>query len=365
MIDRRGFVALSLATSACATVPLPSVAPSLPLWGALTPGAYAPGFAIDWLANGTRRVQRWRWFPAVPGSGTAMRVRDYGNAYVAGGGAGWPSDPRAIYATGYDEPGDAEKFAKLLDLKVAAREAARPARGRFPLVVLGQGFAFESPFHQHVLAEYLARWGYRVVTAPLTGASSTKTDVSAATLSAEVSDLAFLAASEKHDEGLALIGYDLGGMAVVALAGGGRIKPDLVVGIDTGLMSEQLTKDLILGRPDFAFAKLTMPYVHFTRSAAENVARKLPETLRIFEENGGAARTLIRVPLMRHADFGTIGAIENVYPGLFGPPPGKPALGYANTLFLIRDALDHYVRRHSSAPWQAPVQPPITAETWP
>lgn len=365
MIDRRGFVALSLATGACAAASLPSVAPGLPLWGALKPGPYAPGFTIEWLTNGTRRVQRWTWFPAMPGSGTAMRVRDYGNAYVAGGGAGWPTDPRAIYATGYDEPGDAEKFAKLLDLKVAAREAAKPARGRFPLVVLGQGFAFESPFHEHVLAEYLASWGYRVVTAPLTGASGPKTDVSPATLGAEVSDLTFLAASERHDAGLALVGYDLGGMAAVALAGSGTIKPDVVVGIDTGLMSEQLTKELILSRADFAFAKLTMPYVHFTRSAAENVARKLPESLRIFEENNGAPRTLIRVPLMRHADFGSIGAIENIYPGMFGAPPGKPALGYANTLLLIRDALEHYVRRHSSAPWRAPVQPPITAQAWP
>jgi hypothetical protein len=367
MIDRRAFVCATLAATACATTTNFAV-PTLsmrPLWVTLTPGPYAPGFQLDWLTNGSRRIQRWRWHPAQPGSGSAMSVRDYGAAYVARGPGGWPTDPRAIYATGYDEPGDAEKFARLLDLGVAARKNARAARGEFPLVVLGQGFGFESPFHQHVLAEYLASWGYRVVTTPLTGANGPKTDVSPATLSAEVEDLRFLAASERRASGLALIGYDLGGMAVVALAGSGLVKPDLVMGIDTGLMSERLTGDLITSRPDFAWNRLTMPYVHFTRIAAENQARNLPETLKIFEQNNGASRSLVRVPQMRHADFGTIGAIEHTYPAMFGPVQGNPALGYANTVYLIRDALDHFVRRRSQAEWKPLVPAPLTIQPWP
>ena len=364
MIDRRGFVAGSLALGGCAAGPRLAAPIAPPLWGQLRPGPYAPGLDIDWKQFGARRLQRWRWFPAVADTGEAMTVRDLGGLYVEGGSSGWPSDPRAIYATGYDEPGDAEKLAKLLDIAISSRANARPAKGRFPLVMLGQGFGFESPFHQHVLAEYLATWGYRIVTAPLTGAAGPKADVSPETFAAQIADLLALAGSEDRDSGLALVGYDLGGMAVAALAGEDLLQADLVIGIDSGVMSERLVAQLMTSRPTFGWQKLTMPYVHCTRTAAENEARKLHEYLRIFETGGGAPRALVRIPQMRHADFGAIGAIENVHPGLFGPVQGAPALGYANALFLIRDALDHFIRNRSRAAWRPPVQPPITVQSW-
>ena len=365
-VDRRLFLAGGLALSACVSGPRTSAVVDVPpLWGRLKAGPYAPGFAVDWVQNGPRRIQRWRWYPAIIRSGRPMRVADYGAAYVAGGPAGWPTDPRAIYATGYDEPGDTEKFARLMDLAVAARADAGPPQGRMPLVVLGQGFGYESPFWQAVLAEYLASWGYRVVTAPLSGAAGPKTDVSPATLSAEVADLAFLAASEPNNAGMALIGFDLGGMAAVALAGSGSVNPGLVIGLDSGVMSERLTRDLLTSRSDFAWRHLSMPYVHFTRTAAENVARDLPESLAIFELTSGAPRTLIRIPQMRHADFTTIGAIESVHPALFGEVQGDPALGFATMAALVKSALDHHIWFRSTDPWKAPVRPPITAQVWP
>lgn len=333
------------------------------MWGTLAAGPYAPGFEIDWLKRSGHAVQRWRWYPARAGSGTPMTALDYGKAHVAGGPAGWPQDPRSVWATGYDEPGDLEKMSKLGALPVAARQGARPVRHDAPLVAIGQGFGFESPFHQHLLAEYLASWGYRVITSPLVSAGGAKADVSAATLAAEMADLAFLIAQEKSAAGLALIGYDLGGMAVVTMAGTGLVRPDLIVGIDSGLMSERLTTELVTSRPEFSWDRLTMPYLHFTRTAAENKARKLTEYFRIFEA-APAPRALIRVPQMRHADFGTIGAVEAVYPGLFGPVPGKPDLGYANTLFLIRSALDHWVSARARGSWSPTVRPPLTLQSW-
>jgi hypothetical protein len=212
-MDRRAFLISSLLLGGCATAlggrEFSSRMPP-PLWGALTLGAYDPGLSVTWHDTGPRRIQVWRWRPVVPGSGTAMRVGDLGRLYVAGGPAGWPSDPLAVTATGYDEPGVDNGATRLAPLAVASREHARPAAGRFPLVVIGQGFMFESPFHQHVMAEYLASWGYEVLTTPLTGEGGAKADVSPATLGAQVADLAWLAGRRAPGQGLALVGYDLG-----------------------------------------------------------------------------------------------------------------------------------------------------------
>jgi pimeloyl-ACP methyl ester carboxylesterase len=363
-MDRRAVMALGLAVAGCATARIPAgklgrMPP--PLWGPLTLGPYDPGLAVAWRDDAERRIQVWDWRPAIAGSGSAMRVGDLGALYVAGGPSGWPTDPLAFTATGYDEPGQDNGATRLAALPVASRAGAAPAQGRFPAVVLGQGFAFESPFHQHVMAEYLASWGYRVLTAPLTGPGLAKADVSSATLTAQVDDLALLA-RRSGDRRPALVGYDLGGMAVVALAGSGRVLPDVVIGIDSGVIGAELMRNLVESRPDFDWARLGMPYVHFTRSAAENMARNLPESLTIFERAAGAARALIRVPQMRHADFGAVGAIENALPGLYGEPPGNPAWGHAATIDLVRQALDHWTRGGSA--WRPVVTGPITIETW-
>jgi hypothetical protein len=136
-----------------------------------------------------------------------------------------------------------------------------------------------------------------------------------------------------------------------------------VAGIDSGVIGEALLRNLIESRADFAWANLTMPYVHFTRGAAENVARNLPETLTAFERPGGAPRAMVRVPGMRHADFGAVGAIENVFPGLYGAAPGDAARGHAATLDLVRQALDHWTR--GGGEWRPNVREPITVESRP
>lgn len=379
-MDRRAFLALSVLLGGCAATRIP---PSInraapPLWGPLTYGPYDPGLDVAWTGNRGRSVQVWRWYPANAGSGDPMTVADLGRQYVWGGEGDWPTDPLAVTATGYDEPGQDNRAARLATLPVASRLLADsdfgprvtfgdprtlPRPKKAPLVVLGQGIGYESPFWQHDLAEYLASWGYEVRTTPLTGPQGAKAEVTPETLSAQVDDLAFLTGFPRRGKRLALLGFDLGGMASVALAGSDRVKPAVVIGIDSGVIGEALLRDLIESRADFDWARLTMPYVHFTRSAAENVARGLPEDLTIFERGNGAPRFMVRVPGMRHADFGAVGAIENVFPAFYGPVQGNPALGRANAIHLVRQALDHWTRRGGE--WRPVVRGPVTIETWP
>ena len=78
-----------------------------------------------------------------------------------------------------------------------------------------------------------------------------------------------------------------------------------------------------------------------------------------------AKRAMIRVPQMRHADFGAVGAIENVFPGLYGAAPGPAAWGHAAMIDLVRQALDHWTIGNGGDEWRPAVRGPITVETWP
>ena len=73
---------------------------------------------------------------------------------------------------------------------------------------------------------------------------------------------------------------------------------------------------------------------------------------------------MIRVPQMRHADFGAAGAIENVFPAFYGQVQGTPALGRANAIDLVRQALDHFTGPSRDQHWQPSLRPPLTVQSW-
>lgn len=285
----------------------------------------AAGYVAAGVGRGaTRSIQEWRWFPAFAGTGQSARIRDIGRllTLMRPDGSvppGWPTRIEAALETGYDPPLPAGAFDVLAPLPIAARLGARAAAGSFPLVVIGQGFAYESPFHQHMLAEYLASHGYRVVTAPLTGATAYASAVDPPVFAAAVDDLRFLPA-------------------------------------------RRLIDSLLAPRPGFTFDGMRAPYLHVTRTRAENIARGLPEDLSALEEGGGPSRTLLRIPRMRHADFFTDAAIENVIFGFAGPVAGDPPRAYAELLEFLRQTADRALKGKGPEP-----QPPAgsTVESWP
>jgi len=74
-------------------------------------------------------------------------------------------------------------------------ENAKPAEGRFPLVILAQGLHFAPPWHQAYPAEALAGRGYVVASTPLLGGRSPLAQVSAADVEAQARDLEMLVAA--------------------------------------------------------------------------------------------------------------------------------------------------------------------------
>jgi hypothetical protein len=339
-----------------------------PLWGELRPGPHAVGFRVEWIRDPARAwgdsaaprpIQVSLWYPAAASPAAApLRLRD--DAHLLGAPEGRPlrtaaersaAERRALAFPG--PPGTpGARYDTLMALETLARHGAPAADGRFPVVVLGMGWTYESPLAQVVLAEYLASLGYRVASAPLVGTRSPLAAVGAADLETQVRDLeqvlAWAKAQPRADAGrTALVGFDLGGMAVALLAMR-RPETGAVVSLDSGILSDRLMRDLMRPSPFYRLDRLRMPLLHATRTREENLARGLGEDRAVLDSAAGP-RWLLRVRGMRHADFAIHGMVEGVLPAFWGPVQGRPDRGHAATLRLVGRFLDAHLRGDADA----------------
>lgn len=166
---------------AVATPPLPATTGPVSLWSTLTPGPVPVGFkafllraqASEFHHGPQHFVQISVWYPAAPGSGSAMTFRDYlllratDNSYDA------PTDAQRqaaidaftapLLAAGVSQ----QTIAALVDSPMIARmNAVTPIHVvRSPIVFISPGNG-QSAADQAVLAEFIASHGYMVATVP-------------------------------------------------------------------------------------------------------------------------------------------------------------------------------------------------------
>jgi pimeloyl-ACP methyl ester carboxylesterase len=115
-----------------------------------------------------------------------------------------------------------EEKRKEQEVRTAAFQDAEPARGRFPLVVYGpsiNSFSFENA----LLMEYLAGWGYIVVSSPCTGRMSRRMTPDLMGVEAQARDMEFLVGymhsfPNADNDRTALMGFSWGGLANVLTA---------------------------------------------------------------------------------------------------------------------------------------------------
>ena len=306
-----------------------------------------------------RRIHLSLWFPAQAGSGKAMTLGRYADlmAQHAPEESGWP-DARAQMSIGQDGGGLPERGQGVLRLLPARGfEQAKPAEGKFPLVVLAQGLFYESPWHQAYLAEALAERGYAVASTPLLGARSPLVQVTAADVEAQARDLEMLVAAAGTLKGvdatrMAFVGFDLGGIAALK-AHARSCCAKAYVAIDSGIAAPFLTEGT-LGK-DIAGARGALLLV--TRPGEELRARKLPEDFALLRSAPVADSYVLRIPGMRHADFSNIGVVEATQPGLWGEAP-QAAAGWSTMAPGVLQFLDAHL---SSRPTAAPPWQPIAA----
>ncbi len=355
-----------LCLAAC--LPARAAAQAPPLWGELRPGPHAVGYRVEWIRDPARAwgdsaaprpIQVSLWYPAAARAG-APRLRLRGYAHLLGAPEGRPprtdaerraAERRALAAP--FPPGiPGARYDTLMALEALAGHDAPAAPGRFPVVVLGMGWSYESPLAQVVLAEYLASRGYLVASAPLVGTRSPLPAVGAADLETQVRDLeqvlAFARGLPGADAGRsALAGFDLGGMAATLLAMR-RPETDAVVSLDSGILSDRLMRDLMRPSPFYRLDRLRMPLLHATRTREENLARGLGEDRAVFDSAAGP-RWLLRVRGMRHADFAIHGMVEGVLPAFWGPVQGTPQSGHEAMLRLVGRFLDAHAKGDAEA----------------
>jgi pimeloyl-ACP methyl ester carboxylesterase len=218
------------------------------LWGDLQPGRYAVGFRVLYKHDRTRKwlpvkshsnraasdkgrpIRLSVWYPAVPAKGAeAMHYGDYFHyesdkdfrelndeleKYDRGS---WLEDLNEV------SPNGTSIFARLCATSVAAIRNARPASGRFPVVLYAGGLGSRADANVE-LGEYLASHGYIVATVPQLGPSAEESslETTGGEAGVHVDDLEFalkvlrdLVVDAKH---LAIAGHSAGGVAALQFA---------------------------------------------------------------------------------------------------------------------------------------------------
>ena len=215
------------------------------LWGDLQPGGYKVGFRVlyehdpsrKWMqsksisSDSRRPIRISMWYPARPAKGiSTMQYGDYFH-YESNGNfrevnkelekydrSSWLEDLNEV------SPNGTEIFAKLCSTPVAAIRNARPASGRFPLVLYAGGLGSRADANVE-LGEYLASHGYIMVTVAQLGPSPEQPtlETTAEEAGVHVDDLEFAFkvlrrlpnVDSKH---LAIAGHSAGGVAALEFA---------------------------------------------------------------------------------------------------------------------------------------------------
>jgi dienelactone hydrolase len=366
---------------------LPLGAQSFLAWKELIPGPYAVGFTTATVVDATRTIAAPKdylgrphpgygqrpvhvaiWQPAESAtSGVAMSYGDYLPLLA------WDTAPQAEGAarrqvdewqyiqavTPLAGPPDPAAMERLLGERVWARRDARPAPGRFPVLVYAPGMGYPA-FDNSVLFEYLASHGYVVVASPSIGPTAGRMPGSGAGLEAQARDLEFLVGyvqtlPQADPERIGTAGFSWGGLSSVLLAlRNARVRA--VVSLD-GVIRE--TGSLALARtfPDFRPERLRVPMLVFTPTADRATPDFADESA--LDQVRFAELTRAAVPGSDHHDFGSMSSLLRR-----ASQPGKgrdwaPATaGYEAICELTLEFLDVHVKgggaaalRPGSAAW--------------
>jgi tetratricopeptide (TPR) repeat protein len=304
-----------------------------PLWGDLKPGRHSVGFTTFYESDasragfnyaGTARVMSARavpvsvWYPAVsqPSKTGKMKFREYLYSFDKALGAAEKSASESDFkkfTLALELPETA--FAALLDLPTASVKDARraPNAAKFPVVVVGQGLFYESPITHTVLCEYLASQGFIVATTRLAGAHSPFVKLDAVDLEAAVRDLEFVIARARKlpgadTEKLAVIGFDMGGLAASILAMR-NADVDAIISLDSGITAEHNLR-LVKQMPDYNPANLRVPLLHFSHPVEEESTRGIRGDLSFLDAAKYSEKLILRIRRFRHADYTSRSLIE-------------------------------------------------------
>jgi Dienelactone hydrolase family len=273
-----------------------------------------------------RPIQTSVWYPATLVAGErAMRYADYvvTSALDEGSVPLDASHRRAqlvnfAAALAWSVP----DFERLVSRSVAAYRNARPAPGRFPVVIYGPSIQSES-WENAVLCERLASHGYVVIASPALGVYQRTQSLSLASVDAEARDMEFLIGyahtlSYADADHIGVMGFSWGGLANVIVA---LRNPSVraVVSLDGSIRYwYQFIQNEWYGDP----ARLVSPFLFLS-------AATIPDSLARFEGLSISGRAFpfydsvryadeyyLTFEKMQHRDFGSFFALANDSPSV-------------------------------------------------
>ena len=305
---------------------------SMQAWHGLVAGPHAVGFR---RAGPHDRIVVW-----YPGAnrGSGMALRDYYGEAAARDYA------RLLAGAGLS----VGTVGMLLDSPMAARKGAAALPGRFPVVLIAQGNAQAAP-DQAVLSEYLASYGYVVVTtpSPMLETPMTSEDQVGALAERQAHELdAALAAASTLRVGAditraGVVGHSFGARAALLLAmRNPRIRA--VVSLDGGI-GTATGRDSFRAAPSFDARKAVTPILHFY----ERLDQFMTPDFTLLNSLK-APKTIEEVVDMHHVHFTTLGFLALRAPELAKLTGAGPRIGVSLTR-VARGTLE-FLERHLRTP---------------
>lgn len=325
------------------------------IWNNLDKGEYNVGFRVLSRYDSTRTVNNFQaerpiqisiWYPAQDSDHTqTMKYKDYFLLSSSEIDFDVPDDLKDSSITEYKnmllQYGVSEyAFSEWFNTQMLAERNAIPIKKKFPLIVVAQG-NYQSAHHQAFLCEFLASYGYVVVTTPSqTRISGQMTDNSEAVESAEeqVKDMEFTIHSlQKFDNtdfnNIGLIGHSFGGRSILLLQMINENVKCLVsldggLGLNTGI--EDLKKSL-----EFNSKKMNVPLLHIYEDSEEFIKPDFT----LIDSFVNSKIFLIKIDDMHHFYFSSIGFASGTIEG-FSPASENLATKYKLICDLTRDFLN-------------------------
>lgn len=344
------------------------------LWGDLTAGRFAVGFRSvsvrddsrvfrpEKRADGSpvpgdrsRPVQISYWYPSLaPKRGGRMNFGAYVALIAREENSGNPkgseeSVGKKLFELSLErwlgEPPSDPHTVELMKTETAAAMDATPAQGTYPLVLLAQGSSQSAVTHA-ILCEYLASHGFIVVTVPSIGPMSREMPSEARGAEAQARDLEFALSKLRAMHvaarvGPGVIGFSFGGFAALIES---MRNPDVrvCISLDSNL-GFQGAAGFLATCPDYAAARMRVPFLHFSQSDYPGLDEKLIDSLRYSD------RTIIRVKGLTHFDFSSLGMISTMIPGLVKTTRPGQREGYESVCRYVLAFLEKHMENSATA----------------
>jgi tetratricopeptide (TPR) repeat protein len=260
------------------------------VWGNLKPGSHAAGFKVifeydtsrpykrkhDYLGNPLkadrrRPIQINVWYPAAS-TGTPLTIRDYLYLTAREENSAEPTEEQkkaaiSSFKNRFAREADEQAVQQIMDAKTAAIRDAKPAAGKFPLVLIAPSTGLASPVSNAILSEYLATRGFVVASSPAIGLSTKQLGFDPLGTMTQMQDLQFIIAKLRTDpavdpDKLALVGFSFGGLPTSLIAMHNP-EVDALVSLETAA-ANKYGYSVLFQNPLYEPRLLTAPFLHFT-----------------------------------------------------------------------------------------------------